>query len=770
MTHRFTRPFLAALLLACPCAVSAAPKAETLMAEAADLHLRGDSAEAFKRWEKAGEIFAKRKDDAGEFDVLLRQIAACQTLGQQKIALTKLSRAEEIAGENKRRLAQVKGARGAVSMYARQAGDAEKLLTESAKLARGVKNDALEAAAQHNLGLVYTGLAEYPKARTALDSALKLARATGDTALAARTRKAQADTELAAADFAAAKTRAGEAAEAAAALPDSREKAFLLMGAARVLERVFRDSDEHENGLRLRAFKLYAEAAAIAARLADPISQSYALGYQGAMYEFEKKLDEAQALTQRALALAQQSQAPDALYRWQWQSARLLGKQGQRDAAIEGYRRAVLTLQAIRNDVAIRHGNRNAGSSFREVVGGLYFELADLILQRADTVADDAEKQKLFREARSTAEMLKSAELEDYFQDDCVSLRKELTKNVENIDPKAAVIYYISLADRTEILVSLPAANQTETGRIERFKAEPNDDELNETVRKFRMNVEDRTNYAYLEQAHQLYKWLIKPIEGLLEQKKFTTLVFVPDGSLRTVPMSTLHDGKQFLVEKYAIAITPGLELMEVKKSSEVLSRMLVSGLSESVQGFSALPAVPAELDRISKLYGVSSTLRDKQFSSDAVSERLKTEQYSIVHMATHGVFKNDVRKSFVLTHDNQLTLDDLEKLIRPGQLRDQPLELLTLSACETAAGDDRAALGLAGVAVKAGARSAFASLWFVNDRASSILVADFYEQLKQPGHTKAEALQHAQRKLIHLPGFEHPCYWAPYLIIGNWL
>lgn len=767
---RSARSLLAVLALACPGPLFAAAKPETLMAEAAALHQRGDSAEAFKRWEQAAALYSKKKDTAGEFDALLRQIAACQALGQQKIALTKLDRADSLAGENKKRLAQVKGARGAVSMYARQAGDAEVLLRDSAKLARNVKDDTLEAAAQHNLGLVQTGLGDFPKAREALGEALKIARRSGDAVLAARVQKAFADTELAAADFSAAKTRAGETAEAAAALPDSRDKAFLLMGTARILERVFRDGPDHDNALRLRAFKLYAEAAAIAARIADPISQSYALGYQGAMYEFEKKHDEALALTHRALALAQQAQASDSLYRWQWQGARLLAKQGQRDAAIEGYRRAVATLQGIRNDVAIRHGNRNAGSSFREVVGGVYFELADLILQRADTVADDAEKQKLFREARSTAELLKAAELEDYFQDDCVSLRKELTKSVENIDPKAAVVYIIPLAGRTEILVSLPTANPNETGRIERFKSEPNDDAINETVRRFRTNVEDRTTFLYLEQAQQLYTWLIKPIESLLRERQFNTLVFVPDGSLRTVPMAVLHDGKQFLVEKYAVAVTPGLELMEARRPAEVLSRMLVSGLSESVQGFSALPAVPAELDRISKLYGGSSTLRDRQFSSEAVSDRLKTEQYSIVHMATHGVFSNDVRKSFVLTHNNQLTLDDLERLIRPGQLRDQPLELLTLSACQTAAGDDRAALGLAGVAVKAGARSAFASLWFVNDKASSILVADFYEQLKKPGKSKAQALQSAQQKLIKMPGFEHPCYWAPYLIIGNWL
>jgi CHAT domain-containing protein len=488
------------------------------------------------------------------------------------------------------------------------------------------------------------------------------------------------------------------------------------------------------------------------------------------MYEFENKLPEALALTHRALALAQQVQAPDAVYRWQWQSARILGKQGDRDAAIAGYRRAVATLQGIRNDIAIRHGNKNAGSSFREAVGGVYTELADLLLQRADTAADDKEKQALYLEARNTSELLKAAELEDYFQDDCVSLRRELTKNVENIDPRAAVVYIIPLADRTEILVSLPVEGGAKTARIERFKASPNDDQLTEVVRQFRVNVEDRSSYAYLEQAQQLYTWLIKPAEGLIQEKGFNTLVFVPSGSLRTIPMAALHDGSRFLVEKYAVAVTPGLELMEAKRPAEVLGRMLVSGLSDSVQGFPALPSVSAELDEVAKLYNLHDTLRNKQFSSGAVSDRLKTEEYSIVHLATHGVFDGDVRKSFVLTHDSQLTLDDLERLIRPGQLRDHPLELLALSACQTAAGDDRAALGLAGVAVKAGARSAFASLWSVNDKASAIIVADFYEELRKPDHTKAQALRSAQLKLIGDPTFQHPCYWAPYLIIGNWL
>ncbi len=769
---RSARLLATAFVMASVAFALGAPKPETLVTEGNALLQKGDSAEAFKRWERAAGMFAKKRDAAGEFDALLRQVAACQALGQQKLALGKLDRAEELADENPSRLAKVRGTRGAISMYARQAGDAEELLKESAKLARQVKDPALGAAAQHNLGLVLMGLTEFPKARAAFDESLDLdlARASSDPLLAARVRKAMADNEFAAANFPAATTRAEEALKAAAELPDSREKAFILMGAAHVLERVFRDGEKHENALRLQAFRQYAEAAAIAARIGDPVSHSYALGYQGAMYEFEKKFDEAAALTQRAVALAQQAQAPDSLYRWQWQSARILAKQGQRETAIEGYRRAVATLQSIRNDVSIRHGNRNAGSSFREVVGGMYFELADLLLQRAASLTEGVEKQNVLREARSTSELLKSAELEDYFQDDCVSLRRELTKSVENLDPKAAVIYIIPLPDRTELLVSLPAKGAGQQGKIERFKTTPNDDQLTETVRRFRTNLEDRSTYAYLNQARQLYTWLIKPVEALLEEQKFETLVFVPDGSLRTVPMSALNDGTRFLIDKYAVAVTPGLELMEAKRSSEVLSRMLVSGLSESVQGFPALPAVPAELDQVSKLYNVSGSMRDKQFSSSAVTDRLKNGNFSIVHLATHGVFTSDVRKSFVLTHDNQLTLDDLERLIRPGQLRDQPLELLTLSACQTAAGDDRAALGLAGIAVKAGARSAFASLWSINDRASSILINHFYEELKKPGQTKAKALQIAQRKLIQEAGYNHPCYWAPYLLIGNWL
>ena len=263
---------------------------------------------------------------------------------------------------------------------------------------------------------------------------------------------------------------------------------------------------------------------------------------------------------------------------------------------------------------------------------------------------------------------------------------------------------------------------------------------------------------------------MIKPILPLVDNGKIDTLVFVPDGALRTVPMAALSDGDHFLIEKFAIATTPGLTLMEPKPLTAQKNNLIINGLSDSVQGFPALDYVPNEVKKLNALYG-GPELMNAKFTQPNVDKEFASDTYSIVHIASHGHFDSDARKTFVLTYDGKLTLDQLEQMIRPSQMKDQPVELLTLSACQTAAGDDRAALGLAGIAVKAGARSAFATLWFVNDEASSMVVSDFYMNLHNiPGISKAKALQKAQIKLLSDPRYSHPCYWAPYLIIGNWL
>jgi CHAT domain-containing protein len=233
--------------------------------------------------------------------------------------------------------------------------------------------------------------------------------------------------------------------------------------------------------------------------------------------------------------------------------------------------------------------------------------------------------------------------------------------------------------------------------------------------------------------------------------------------------MAALHDGKQFLVSKYALGITPSLNLTDPRPLQRERPNVLAVGVTEAVQGFPPLPNVAAELDALRKLFD-STTLVDQDFLVSNLEKKLKGERFTIVHVASHGQFDSDVQKTFLLTFDDKLTMDRLDQLIGVFKYRDDPLELLTLSACETAAGDDRAALGLAGVAIKAGARSAVATLWQVNDEVSADLVVDFYRQLRDPSTSRALALQRAQLKVLGDPRYDHPGFWAPFLLINNWL
>jgi CHAT domain-containing protein len=269
----------------------------------------------------------------------------------------------------------------------------------------------------------------------------------------------------------------------------------------------------------------------------------------------------------------------------------------------------------------------------------------------------------------------------------------------------------------------------------------------------------------YLKPAQQLYGWLLGQADPWLKSQKITTLVFVPGGALRTVPLAALHDGAQFVIERYAVATTPAISLIPTLKISAP-QRVLLAGITQSVQGFAALPDVDQELRTVSTTYP-SQVLENSTFSLASIRTDLSQPGFSIAHLATHGEFSADHSRSFVLTYDSRLTMDVLQKVLGNRQA---PLDLLVLSACSTAAGDDRAALGLAGVAVQSGAKSALASLWSISDQATAQLMTVFYKDLRAGTDSKAESLRDAQLALLHSSGFQHPSYWAPYLMIGDWL
>lgn len=533
---------------------------------------------------------------------------------------------------------------------------------------------------------------------------------------------------------------------AVSTLPASANKDILAIKLARLLVNLPTQASAAEH--------LLASAALSCRQRDDQGLLSYALGYQGLLAERQGHDPEALELTAQAAFAAQQADAPESLYRWEWQTANINQRQQQPEAALAAYRRAVFNLQSVRPDIG-------TGDTFREKVAPLFVDFSDLLLRQARNQTDPQKSGQILTEVRNLLEQLKAAELQDYFQDRCVADFKTKNIGLEQINPRTAVLYPVLLADRTELLVGF-------SDGLRQYVVPIGKQQLTDEVHDFRRMLEKRTTFQYLRPAKQLYQWLIQPILADLHQHQIDTLVLVPDGALRNIPLAALYDQQHYLIQEFAIATTPGLALTDPHPLPEHQIQVLLTGLTGAVQQFSALPDVAQELDNIASQFG-GTILKDQDFSLAAMERAMQDHPYRIVHIASHGQFDQNPRNTFLLTYDSKLTMNLLERYISKGKFRQEPVELLSLSACQTAVGDDRAALGLAGVAVKAGARSALASLWFINDQAASQLVSNFYRLLNQHV-SKAEALQQAQLELMADPRYRHPSYWAPFLIIGNWL
>ena len=319
---------------------------------------------------------------------------------------------------------------------------------------------------------------------------------------------------------------------------------------------------------------------------------SFAWGYLGKLYEDERRYAEALDVTQQAILMGRQAAAPEALYRWHWQAGRLLKGLGRPKEAIDAYRQAIVAVQSIRPEVSAAIAEDQPDASFRETVGAVYFELADLLLRGSDRDADPQHREAVLREARDTVELFKVAELQDYFQDDCVQAARSHATGLEQVSKTAAVIYPIMLQDRLEILVSLPSGMVRKTVPV-------GAEALTEEIRAFRNFLEKRSTREYLSHAKKLYGWLIQPIEPLWADAGIDTLVIVPDGALRTIPLAALHDGTQFLIKKYAVATTPGVTLTDPRPLDRKGIKLLSVGITEAVQDFPALPHVSRELETI---------------------------------------------------------------------------------------------------------------------------------------------------------------------------
>ena len=545
-------------------------------------------------------------------------------------------------------------------------------------------------------------------------------------------------------------------------LPNNHTKALNYIFLSQLSRQIVQFFPDKNINFPETSFNLLTRARTIGEKQQDDKILSMSNGYAGQFLEESSKFSQAIQKTRNAIFFAEQKNLKEILYLWQWQLGRLFKSIDEENKAIHSYKDAIWTLSKIRGELF--NGIRMHTNVFETNVKPVYIGLTDLYLSQADKENDPAIKERKIILARNVMESLKNAELQDYFEDECVSKnQKNKSDTLDRTPEGVALLYPIALPDRLSILLTLPDC-------IKKYNVNINYKNLNTIVKQYRKQVQSRISNQFLDNSKELYEYLIRPVEKDIKAANIHTLLVAPDGVLRLIPFSSLYDSKQFLIEKYAIVTVPAIGLTDTSPYGHKNNKILINGLSDAVQDFSGLQSVDKELNDIKRIMNGKNIYLNDNYTVFNITNEFKTNDYSIVHFATHGVFEGTGKNSFLLTYESQLNMNYLEYLMSLGKYRGHQVDLLTLSACQTALGNERAALGLAGVAVKAGVRSAIATLWYVDDEATSLTISEFYRQLKKTNISKAKALQNAQKKLIAQQKYWHPVYWAPFLFIGSWI
>lgn len=716
----------------------------------------GEPEQALETWQKAADTYQQVGDISGATRSQINQSQAQRRLGFYRNALDTLKQVNATFEEQPDTLLKAKELQslGDALQATGELEKAQKVLAQSLAIAQ--KLPAPESIASTLLSLGNTARLQQ-KLETALDFYQRAAAESSLPNLQIQAQLNQLSLLVDQKQWSQALNLVPEIQSNLTQLPLSRTAVNARINLAQSLMKMGRGG-EYDSFSKSKIAELLATAIQQAQSLEDKRTLAYALGNLGTLYEQNKQWNSARELTEKALFLAQGTNASDIAYRWQWQLGRVLKVQGDREGAIAAYSQAVKTLQSLRSDLVTI--SSDVQFSFRESVEPVYRELVSLLL----LPGTKADQSKLIK-AREVLESLQLAELDNFFQDACLNAKPI---QIDQIDQTAAVFYPIILPDRLEVILALPGQPLRQyTTVLPRKQVEQTLNSLLKatTILRFRLSVKN-----FLEPSQQVYNWLIRPIEAQLAASGVKTLVFVPDGALRNIPLSALHDGENYLVKKYGVAIAPSLQLVDPQPLKQEQLKVLAFGLSEAREGFPPLPNVQLELERI-KAEVESRIVLNDSFTEVNFQQAIESFSFPIVHLATHGQFSSRASDTYILTWDDQINAKNFGDLLHAQQgIRTRPIELLVLSACKTAQGDKRAALGLAGVAVRAGARSTLASLWVVSDEATALLMTAFYEELAKNQATKAEALRRAQLTILQDKEFAHPYYWAPFVMVGNWL
>lgn len=742
-------------------AIAKPPVLADLLQQAQFLNIQGQQAltagqpeAALDYWQQAEEHYQNADDQLGIWGSQLNQAKALQTLGFYRRAQAQLLQLSTDLATEPASLLKVNVwlTQGQGLRLLGELPDSQTYLEQGLAMAQQLQDSPHQQTAHVYLGNTLAAQQRWPEARSQYDQAVTMA---GPLQLTAQLRQLQTLPYL---------SRAVEIQPQSQALvqrifqePSRAKQMHLTLDLAQWLLQYSPDTLS-----TLAPETLLKTAIQQAQALEDRRSESYGWGYLGHWHEYQQQWPIATQDTQTALSLAQTLDADELNYQWQWQQGRIARAQGNAPQAIEQYSNAVKSLQNLRQEIVAI--TRDVQFSFRDQIEPVYRDLVGLLVATT-TLENKLEKdsQAALEKARQILENLQLVELNNFFSEPCI---ESISQSLDTLDPTAAVLYPIILPDQLAIILSIPGQPlYYSSTNLPQATVEAGIQQMLDAMRATSFRQEQQTT------ARQLYQWLIEPVETLLQENGIQTLAFVLDDALRNLPIAALYDGEHYLVEAYQLAISPGLQLLQINDAQTQHSSLtaLVGGLSIGKDDRPPLVGVKQEIAHIEQLVDAQ-VLLDQSFTNEALIDQAQKRSFDIVHLAAHAQFGETDAETFIETWDGTLQINQLRQLLRQQEIRGLPPSLLVLSACDTAQGDNQAVLGMAGLAVRSGAQATLATLWSVNDQATAAFIQQFYDGLVNHKLTKAGAIQYAQQQLIKMPAFQHPFYWAPFVLVGDWL
>lgn len=515
-------------------------------------------------------------------------------------------------------------------------------------------------------------------------------------------------------------------------LPPSRTKVFLVIDWAKI---------ERDSVYWLE------KALDVANNLGEREILSYPFLELGLLFERKGDREKAVEYGRKATVYASESANNKILYRSLWLIARMERKAGQNTAAIKSYREAINSLADFYQQTHSISAEQRL--DFATSTEPLYRQALQLILEV------EKPSQSQLQQALEVFNRLQLAQLQQFFGDDCFLIERRKENQTDILSNNNAVLLTsIILEDQSHFILQLP------NGQLIHHQSSIDRDSLSELLTQWHQELENPINWQFQVKGKRIYDLILRPFEKQINPLDPDSIIFVHDGIFRNIPMAALHDGEQFVAQKWASITSTGLvsnyneELNSVENQED---RIIAFGLGTEVQGWWPLSGVVEEIQIAIAIIGGKEILNNR-FTARAFFQKLDAK-HNIIHMASHAYFGGTAENSFVLAYDRPLYTRDLERAILPSH------DLLVFSACETALSSDRSALGLAGLGLRNGVDS-IGSLWQIQDEEQISLIEGFYSTLEKTNLTKALALQQVQTELIRQEA--HPSKWAALVLMQN--